>query len=69
MRKYSPAASIIGYQIYTSSILNFSPAKDGERGWLSRVRTRYRKAVRECKDIGNDFYSNNSLNDDLDSRF
>jgi hypothetical protein len=30
-----------------------------------RLRTRYRKAVGEYKDIENDFYSNDSPNDDL----
>ena len=57
------------HQIHTSSILDFSLAKDGERGWLSRVRTRYRKAVEGYKDIENNFYSNDFLNDDLESKF
>jgi len=31
--------------------------------------TRYRKTLEEYKDIENEFYSNDSLNDDLESRF
>jgi hypothetical protein len=33
---------------------------------LSKLRVRYRKAVGEYKDIENNFYSDNSLNDDLE---
>jgi hypothetical protein len=40
-------------------------AKDRKREWLSRVQTRYRKTVGEWKDIKNDFYANDSPNDDL----
>jgi hypothetical protein len=36
---------------------------------LSRLRTRYRKVIEEYKDIKNNFYSNDSLNDDLESKF
>jgi hypothetical protein len=36
---------------------------------ISRLHTRYKKAVEEYKDIENDFYSNNSLNDDLEVNF
>ena len=43
--------------------------KDGEQGWLSRLHKRYRKAIEKYKDIENDFYSNNSLDDDLKSKF
>jgi hypothetical protein len=35
----------------------------------SRLCTRYKKAVEEYKDVENDFYSNNSPNYDLESRF
>ena len=52
-----------------SSIADFSLAKDGERGWHSRLCTRYRKVVREYINIENDFYSNDSLNDNLESKF
>ena len=69
VKKYPLTVSSIGYQIYTFSILDFSLAKDEERGWLSRLRTRFRKAVGEYKDIENDFYWNDSPNDDLESRF
>jgi hypothetical protein len=31
------------------------------------VQTRYRKAVEDLKDIENDFYSNDSLNDNFES--
>ena len=44
-------------------------AKDGEYGWLSRLQIRYRRAVRKDKDIKNDFHSNDSPNDNLESRF
>ena len=40
-------------------------AKDGEREWISRLC----KAVGEYKDIESDFHSNDSLNDDLESKF
>jgi hypothetical protein len=40
-----------------------------ERGCLSKLRTRYRKAVGEYKYIESDFYSNGSPNDDLDDKF
>jgi hypothetical protein len=52
----------------TFSILDFSLAKDGERGRLSRVCTRYKKSVRGYKDIESDFYSNDSPNDDLENK-
>jgi hypothetical protein len=44
-------------------------AEDGERGWLSRLSTRYQIDVGEYKDIENNFYSNDPPNDDLESRF
>ena len=44
-------------------------AKDREKGWLSRLHTRYRKIVGKYKDMENNFYSNDSPNDDLESRF
>ena len=40
-------------------------AKDAEQGWISRLATRYRKTVEEYKDMENNFYSNNSPNDNL----
>jgi hypothetical protein len=40
-------------------------AKDEEQNQLPKMRMRYREAVRESKYIKNDFYSNNSLNNDL----
>jgi len=45
-------------QIYSSSILNISLVKEIKREW---------KTVEEWKDIENDFYTNDSLNDDLES--
>jgi len=36
-------------------------------GWLSKLRTRYTKAVGEYKNIEKDFYSNDSPNNDLES--
>jgi hypothetical protein len=65
MKKYTPIASSVGYQI--SSIPAFSLAKDGERWWLSKLRTRYTKVVGGHKDIENNFYSNDSPNNDLES--
>jgi hypothetical protein len=44
----------------TIPILDFSLAKNREREWLSRVRTKYRKTVDEWKDIECDFYANDS---------
>jgi len=43
-------------QIYSSSILNISLVKEIKREW---------KIVEEWKDIENDFYTNDSLNDNL----
>jgi len=34
-----------------------------------RVHIRYRKTVEERKDIETDFYANDSLNDNLESKF
>ena len=48
--------------------MDFLQAKHGERGWLYRLHTRYRKTVGVYKDE-NDFYSNDSPNEDLESRF
>ena len=45
-------------QIYSSSILNISLVKEIKREW---------KIVEEWKDIENDFYANDSLNDNLES--
>jgi hypothetical protein len=59
----------IGYLNINLLFPDFSLVKDGEREMLSRLPTRYRKAVGEYKDIKNNFYSNNSLNDDSESRF
>ena len=49
--------------------MDFSLAKDEEQEWLSIQFIRYTKAVGKHKDIDNDFYSNDSLNDDLEGRF
>ena len=49
--------------------MDFSLGKDGERDWHSRLCTRYIKVVGEYTDIENDFYSNDFLNDDLESKF
>jgi hypothetical protein len=68
-KNYPPIFSLIGYLNITSFVPDFSLAKDGERELFYRLRTRYRKAVEERKDIENIFYSNDSLNDDLESRF
>ena len=54
-------------QIYAFSISDFSLVKNKRREWLSRVRMRYRKTVEKWKDIENDFYANDSPNDDLES--
>ena len=39
----------------TSFISDFSLTKDRRQEWLSRVRSRYIKVFRECKDIEDDF--------------
>ena len=52
-----------------SSILDFSLAKYREWSQLSRVQTKYRDATRGWKDIESNFYSNDSLIDDLESEF
>jgi len=44
-------------------------SKDGEYRWLSRLQIRYRRAVGKDKDMKNDFHSNDSPNDNLESRF
>jgi len=44
-------------------------AKYEEQEWLSRLHKSYRKAVGKYKDVENDFYSNDSQNDYLKSRF
>jgi len=64
VEKYPPTSSSIGYPNIDILYSVFLLAKDRERGWLSRLRTRYRKAVGEYKDIEDDFYSNDCLNDD-----
>jgi len=64
MKKYPPIVSSIGYLN-----INILYSKDGEPEWFSRLHTKYRKVVRKYKDIENDFYSNDSLNGDLESRF
>ena len=46
-----------------------STAKDGEWEFLSKLCTRYIKVVGEYKDTENNFYSNDSLNDDLEGTF
>jgi hypothetical protein len=61
----SSIASLIRYlniDLFNSGFLSLD--KNRERELL---RTRYRKAVVECNDIENDFYSNDSLNDNLDA--
>ena len=64
MKKYTPIVSSIGYLN-----IDILYSKDGEPEWFSRLHTKYRKVVGKYKDIENDFYSNDSLNDDLESRF
>jgi hypothetical protein len=54
-------------QILSSSIPGFSLAKDGERGWLSKMHTKYRETVVRWKDIESGFYSNSSPNEDLEN--
>jgi hypothetical protein len=61
-RNASLTVSLIRSLILLSSVSDFSLAKDGEWGWLSRVRTRYREVVREGKHIESELYSNGSLN-------
>jgi hypothetical protein len=46
---------------------DFSLVKDRKQEWLSRVQTRYRKAIGEWKDIEINFYANDSPNDNLES--
>ena len=66
MKNYHPTTSLNGYPNIAFFISGFSLAKNRRREWLSRVRTRYRKTVGEWKDIENDFYANDSPNDDLE---
>ena len=44
-------------------------SKDGEEGWLSRLQIKYRRAVGKNKDMENNFHSNDSSNDNLESIF
>jgi hypothetical protein len=67
VKNYPPTASSIGY-INIDLYFGFL-ASQRWRARIALLRTRYRKAVEEYKDIENDFYSKNSLNDDLESRF
>jgi hypothetical protein len=39
------------------------------RMWLSKVHTRYRKAIRGYKRYRKQFFSQMTLNDDLESKF
>jgi hypothetical protein len=48
--------------------LDFSLSKYKKREWLSRVQTRYKKVIGDWKDIENDFYTNGSPNDNLESK-
>jgi hypothetical protein len=69
VKKYLLTASSIRYLNIDILYSGFLASQDGERGWLSRLRTRYRKVVGEYKDIESNFYSNDSLHDDLDNIF
>ena len=66
MKKYSPTSSSIEY-LNIDILYSFSLVKDEGREWLSKLCIRYRKTVGKHKDIEIDFYSNDSLNDDLDN--
>jgi hypothetical protein len=65
VKNYPPTGFLNGYPNIDIFYFGFCASQNRRREWLSRVRMRYRKAVGECKDIKNDFYTNNSLNDDL----
>ena len=67
-KENSLTASLIRYQIQTSTIPDFSLAEDEERECLFRLRTKYRKTVEGYKNIENDFYSHDSPNDDLENK-
>jgi len=61
---------LIGSLILMFSILDFSLVKDEEYGWLFIVRTRYKEAIgRMRKAIESNIYSNDFLNEDLESEF
>jgi hypothetical protein len=53
----------------SSSIPDFSLAKDGGQGWLSRVQATYRKVVGKYKDVEKNVCSTDYPNDDLESTF
>ena len=44
-------------------------ANNEEQGWLSKLYTKYRKVVGTYKNMKNNFYSNNTPSDDLESKF
>jgi len=67
VKKNPPTVPQLDLQTSSSSIPGFSLAKDGERGWLSKVRTKYRETVGRWKDIESGFYSNGSPNEDLEN--
>jgi len=67
MKKYTPTVCLNGYTNIAIFISDFLLAKNRRQEWLSRVRTRNRKVVREWRNIESDFYGNSSLNDDLES--
>jgi hypothetical protein len=60
---------LTGYPNSLQSIPDFSLAKHRKWEWLSRAQTRYRETIEEWKDTENNFYVNNSPNDDLESEF
>ena len=65
MKNYFPTTSLNGHP--KSSIPDFSLAKNRRQKWLSRVPMKYKKIVEESKKYKNDFYANDSLNDNLES--
>ena len=69
VKKYPSTVSLNGYPNMALFYSRFSLPKNRRQELLSRVCTRYRKAVDERKDIENDFYVDGSSNDDLESKF
>lgn len=64
MKKYPPTAFFNGISKYTSSMPDFSPAKD-ENNNDSQDFLRYREVVEVYRNIENNFLLNDSPNNDL----
>ena len=65
-KNYPSTTSLNGHPNIAIFYFGFFASQNRRREWLSRVRMRNRKTVGEWKDIENDFYANDSLNDDLE---